>query len=716
MRKLLILLVLSIPALAQIPGYNVPSSGVGLTVCIGPGSNTLSGSVVNYAGSCIGPLTLNSTTFGYLASSGTLTTNTTGAPSGGCPIFEADTNQFQVTAVRDKRPSVCGGGGGVAFSLLAYGGVADNSTDNCTALTNFAAAINAYSGPGIPTGIISMPVGGVAYKTTCGFQLTIPATITGGGVLNCKNTSGACILIGANGLAAFATKPNYTIQNLYFIGGDVGASSAITINPFIANTIIEGNVWYNFGTSSNWAIIALSPDESITISRNTYWNDDATTGRNFFQNLETTSQHSDTAIVTNNWLIAAGNTATTGPCGGVGVYIEGFSSAIVKNAFYGFGAQIILSNTNLDGALIDGNSFDDAGCSRSGVRAAIQFGDTSHTGNTNGVTITNNTQNGFDTAFIGLAGDTTAVTLNYLLVAQNTSLLQASPLFNTNLTTCGVMCSLRDNKNFSNTGVGGGSNFTMSIADDFYRRFNAAYNASVFDLGLWAPQGSQAATLLRFGFLTPGTTSAPTDSICPWMYSKGDGTNPGQIYCDFANSAGGGFFLRERDTSSGATTPRLNITKGGDTIFNNGSGNEVWKNDSGASINFGVTRTNGIAQCEAAGSGTLLNTGSTTTDTGQNCLPANAIIDSLVYNIGVTITTAANFTIGDATTAARFCSTQSTLTAGTTGICFVQADQTGAAGPRQVTAAKVRVTTNVNPGAGRIRMFVFYHTWTAPTS
>lgn len=119
--------------------------------------------------------------------------------------------------------------------------------------------------------------------------------------------------------------------------------------------------------------------------------------------------------------------------------------------------------------------------------------------------------------------------------------------------------------------------------------------------------------------------------------------------------------------------------------------------------------------CETLAAPTTLNTGATTTDTGLSCLPANAIIDFVTYRITTTITTAANFTIGDATTAARFCGTQSTLTAGTTGTCFVQADQTGAAGPRQTSAVKVRVTTNVNPGAGAIRLTVWYHSVIAPT-
>lgn len=131
---------------------------------------------------------------------------------------------------------------------------------------------------------------------------------------------------------------------------------------------------------------------------------------------------------------------------------------------------------------------------------------------------------------------------------------------------------------------------------------------------------------------------------------------------------------------------------------------------------FGSSTNLDGAACETNFAATTLNTGSTTTNTGQNCLPANAIIDAVVYRITTTITTAANFTIGDGTTAARFCGTQSTLTAGTTGICFAQADQTGAAGPRQTSAAAVRVTTNVNPGAGAIRLIVYYHTWTPATA
>lgn len=129
---------------------------------------------------------------------------------------------------------------------------------------------------------------------------------------------------------------------------------------------------------------------------------------------------------------------------------------------------------------------------------------------------------------------------------------------------------------------------------------------------------------------------------------------------------------------------------------------------------FGSTAVQQIpSSCETAGAPTTLNVGGTTTNTGLSCLPANSVIDAVAYRITTTITTAVSFTIGDGSTAARFCSTQSTLTAGTTGICLAHS---GTSSQVQAAAAAVRVTTNANPGAGAIRLIVYYHTWTAPTS
>jgi hypothetical protein len=115
-----------------------------------------------------------------------------------------------------------------------------------------------------------------------------------------------------------------------------------------------------------------------------------------------------------------------------------------------------------------------------------------------------------------------------------------------------------------------------------------------------------------------------------------------------------------------------------------------------------------------------LSTVGLTTDTTNNLLPVDSIIESVTARITTTITTTTNWAVGDTTTAARFCSANATLTAGTTSVClnhYKGAVSTDAAGPTQSAAAKVRITcTGANPGAGVIRITVFYRRFVAPTS
>ena len=114
-----------------------------------------------------------------------------------------------------------------------------------------------------------------------------------------------------------------------------------------------------------------------------------------------------------------------------------------------------------------------------------------------------------------------------------------------------------------------------------------------------------------------------------------------------------------------------------------------------------------------------LSTGGTTTDTVANLLPAGAIIEAVVARVTTTITTATSWQLGDPTTAGRFTAANATMAAGTTDIGILHwsgAVATLAAGPSQAAAAKVRVTTVGTPGAGVIRITVFYRQFTAPTS
>jgi hypothetical protein len=118
-----------------------------------------------------------------------------------------------------------------------------------------------------------------------------------------------------------------------------------------------------------------------------------------------------------------------------------------------------------------------------------------------------------------------------------------------------------------------------------------------------------------------------------------------------------------------------------------------------------------VAGCASSYGVTTLNTSAAATTTAVNCLPANSIVDAVVYRVETTIAGITSFTVGDGSTAARFCSTQSGLTAGTTGTCLAQS---GTAAQVQTSAGPVVITSNTTPTAGAIKLIVFYHSFAAP--
>lgn len=114
-----------------------------------------------------------------------------------------------------------------------------------------------------------------------------------------------------------------------------------------------------------------------------------------------------------------------------------------------------------------------------------------------------------------------------------------------------------------------------------------------------------------------------------------------------------------------------------------------------------------------------LATGGTTTDTSATFLPANSEILAVAWRVTTAITTAVNFTLGDSATAARFQATNTNVDAGDTGIGWEHRDggvSSDAAGPVQRAAAALRITTNANPGAGAVRVQVWYRQFVAPTA
>ena len=111
-----------------------------------------------------------------------------------------------------------------------------------------------------------------------------------------------------------------------------------------------------------------------------------------------------------------------------------------------------------------------------------------------------------------------------------------------------------------------------------------------------------------------------------------------------------------------------------------------------------------------------LSTGSAYTDSVGNLLPAGAIIDAVTFYITQTISggsTPTTIAVGDASTANRFVSTGTPLTAGSSAVGLNQID---AGTSSQAAAAKIRVTLDQVPGQGIVRITVFYRQFTAPTS
>lgn len=170
-------------------------------------------------------------------------------------------------------------------------------------------------------------------------------------------------------------------------------------------------------------------------------------------------------------------------------------------------------------------------------------------------------------------------------------------------------------------------------------------------------------------------------------------------------------------TSVTGASPTVSATSGNLTL--NSTSGEV---DVTTAVNTGlcVAGANGAKLCQLYATESItLSTGGATTDSSANLLPANAFIESVVCRVTTTITTATAWAVGDPTTAARFCSADSTMTANETGNCLNHLKggvSTDATGPVQVSAAKLRITTTGTPGAGVVRCEVFARVATPPTS
>lgn len=259
--------------------------------------------------------------------------------------------------------------------------------------------------------------------------------------------------------------------------------------------------------------------------------------------------------------------------------------------------------------------------------------------------------------------------------------------------------------------------------------------------GTVSPNNGSAGAVANYAAAGGSTTVGPdatlTDNGTNLTYSGTsgaripDGTTSAPAY-SFTGLTGGGMWRNGSTVTMQAASGNglVSVTSGA-VILNDGNnlstfGSGVQTNagrnlsETGAPAIIGTSSSNGQSYSIGAVHELItLNTAGTTTDSTNNLLPANSLILSVVARVTTTITTATNWSLGDATTSARFAAANTNLTAGTTSVGMQQMQGSvaaDAAGPVQTTAAKLRITTSGTPGAGAIRVTVYYISFTPPTS
>lgn len=188
--------------------------------------------------------------------------------------------------------------------------------------------------------------------------------------------------------------------------------------------------------------------------------------------------------------------------------------------------------------------------------------------------------------------------------------------------------------------------------------------------------------------------------------------------------------IKHRYQSATADDPTSEISSGewnDSEIVEGGANGQLFERDSVETDGWKLTATpgsgGGVTQYSVdGGNGAFLHakaiaeeitldTGAAFTDSAADLLPANAILLGVVARVTTTITTATTWRLGDANVDDRFSDDETTLAAGTTkvGLNHQKGNViTENAGPTQTAAAKLRITLDGNPGAGAIRVTVFF--------
>ena len=238
-----------------------------------------------------------------------------------------------------------------------------------------------------------------------------------------------------------------------------------------------------------------------------------------------------------------------------------------------------------------------------------------------------------------------------------------------------------------------------------------------------------AATNWKLANITPATNSVPQNS--PFLILAGTywtGSASAADIWTIQNVVGSG-------TNPATTLAFMHSGSSGNPSINFGSYpisvGVIQSAGITASGNINITNANNFTMQDANAAlwtqGQIseeitLSLSGTTTDSSTNLLPAGAIILAVTAYVTQTISggsTPTTWEAGDATTAARFISTGTALTAGSNVVGLNQMKggvSTDATGPTQATAAHLRVTLDQIPGQGKIRFTVFYSQFQPPTS
>ena len=271
----------------------------------------------------------------------------------------------------------------------------------------------------------------------------------------------------------------------------------------------------------------------------------------------------------------------------------------------------------------------------------------------------------------------------------------------------------------------GGATFTVSAnASGNTLQFESSGDGAVtWNAQAASPSSGGAAVTSTTSTGSWQTNTAGYTRIRIRMSTNVSGTATVSIIQSLASARAGG----PGGSNAGAVT---NCTTSGGVAYENGTSNTLTCGASPAYVagvlsslstipaedgSFGSFIEYNVTGCETNFGITTVNTGSATTTTGASCVLASAIVDAVVIRTTTTITTAASFSVGVSGSTSRYCAAGTTnITVNQTTVCTAQIN--GGTSFNSSGLVAIVVTFNTTPGAGAMRIIVYSHQATAPTS